>query len=82
MVFGNRAGETSTSTSTGKTSIPSSEKVFSLASIYDPSGYPARGEGWVGIGQNRRPPLSHATELDNPAPALWHQNGMRARVDG
>ena len=32
-VFGNPAGETSTSTSTGKASMPSSEKVFSLASM-------------------------------------------------
>ena len=33
MVFGRPAGETSTSTSTGKASMPSSEKVLSLASM-------------------------------------------------
>ena len=33
MLFGKPAGETSTSTSTGKASIPSNEKVLSLASI-------------------------------------------------
>ncbi len=78
-VLGSAPGETSTSTSTGKASMPTSEKVFSFASMVERM----KDEGCLRRAQSKRKTRATRTGMGNAGngrPLLWCRPGQGATM--